>query len=378
MLAENLRGIRMQQLANNRKRAPTAFSIYLRTGRRVAGGAVEVKFNPWHDPANGRFTFAQRGAYYPGGGQDGAGQSRSKRDGIGSETQKPPRGPHVGGGSFGVGGATGSWGELRSQAPSGFRGGRGGSGGGGGATGSWDAPQDRRGSSGVRGGGGSFRGAGASGSWAPAKNGKGGAGFQAGNGSFGGGGTTGSWEKLKPKVTRAPTRHPGAALFRSQDSDHSGIDRKPPSAAAKVSHAKPEGITKNGYIYGFDSSHRTNRVTGTLVLEPAGRSKQNQANAGKPDRLPKDHGGHYIAQRFNGPTDAFNHFAQNGNFNKSGYARLEYKWEMSIKKGYKVSVDIRPAYEGVSRRPYKINVIYEIDGKKREKEFYNQEGSGND
>lgn len=34
-----------------------AFSLYLRTGRRVAPSGVEVKFNPWHDEENGRFTF---------------------------------------------------------------------------------------------------------------------------------------------------------------------------------------------------------------------------------------------------------------------------------------------------------------------------------
>jgi hypothetical protein len=135
---------------------------------------------------------------------------------------------------------------------------------------------------------------------------------------------------------------------------------------------------KQGYTYKFDASNRTERVTGTLVLEPAGRSRPNQANAGKPDRLPDDQGGHYIAQMFNGPTDAFNHFAQNENFNRSGYASLEYKWRMSIQKGYKVSVDIRSFYEGKSRRPYKLRVIYQINGNWSEKEFNNEAGAVSD
>jgi hypothetical protein len=42
--------------------ARCAFRLYLRTGQRVrAGDAVEVKFNPYHDPRNGQFTFAPGG-----------------------------------------------------------------------------------------------------------------------------------------------------------------------------------------------------------------------------------------------------------------------------------------------------------------------------
>jgi hypothetical protein len=39
--------------------ARQAFEIYLRTGRRVS---FEQKFNPYHDPRNGQFTFAPGGA----------------------------------------------------------------------------------------------------------------------------------------------------------------------------------------------------------------------------------------------------------------------------------------------------------------------------
>lgn len=52
----------------------TALSVWLRTGRwpRVeAARNVEVKFNPWHDARNGRFTFAGAGGYF------GAGSSQS-------------------------------------------------------------------------------------------------------------------------------------------------------------------------------------------------------------------------------------------------------------------------------------------------------------
>lgn len=52
----------------------TALSVWLRTGRWPhveAARNVEVKFNPWHDARNGRFTFAGGGGYF------GAGSSQS-------------------------------------------------------------------------------------------------------------------------------------------------------------------------------------------------------------------------------------------------------------------------------------------------------------
>ena len=37
-----------------------AFDVYLRTGKRLAR-PPERKFNPYHDPRNGQFTFAPGG-----------------------------------------------------------------------------------------------------------------------------------------------------------------------------------------------------------------------------------------------------------------------------------------------------------------------------
>lgn len=51
-----------------------AFAHYLRTGRRLSAGMlgtaspIETKFNPYHDPKDGRFTFGPGGS---GGGSDG-------------------------------------------------------------------------------------------------------------------------------------------------------------------------------------------------------------------------------------------------------------------------------------------------------------------
>lgn len=69
----------MQGLEDSRR---GAFSYWLRTGRRVASPKdrdVEHKFNPWHDPRDGKFTFAGAGRYAAGG----------------SRASTPPVGRHV-------------------------------------------------------------------------------------------------------------------------------------------------------------------------------------------------------------------------------------------------------------------------------------------
>lgn len=53
-----------------------AFSIWSRTGRLPSVGSadgIELKFNPWHDPKNGRFTFVGAGRRYDGRSGEGGG-----------------------------------------------------------------------------------------------------------------------------------------------------------------------------------------------------------------------------------------------------------------------------------------------------------------
>lgn len=72
----------MIQISDSERRR--AFTIWLRTGRlpnlQDAEG-VEVKFNPWHDPRNGRFTFAPGGVSAP---------SRRRSVGFGATTIGQP------------------------------------------------------------------------------------------------------------------------------------------------------------------------------------------------------------------------------------------------------------------------------------------------
>ena len=99
------------------------------------------------------------------------------------------------------------------------------------------------------------------------------------------------------------------------------------------------------------------------------RSRASQVTAGGSDRLKTDDGGRYIARRFNGPHDAFNHFAQDASFNRGSYRVLEDSWAKAKKAGKSVSVKITPHYGGSSRRPDAIEVSYTVGGRSDRIEF---------
>lgn len=255
--------MRQADHAVTRIRIPLSeFGRYLRTGWWMEPGApaadLEVKFNPWHDPATGRFTYKGTGDGSWGGGGFTSG----------------------GGGSTGGGGASGSWGEP--------------------ARSSHDAP---------------------------------------------------------PK---------GGTSRQQRLSIVSG------AVEAAQTSASGESLERNGYTYQIDRAGRTIQVTGTLTLNPdQARSRSAQAAAGGTDRLSTDDGGHYVAVRFNGPTDTFNHFAQNANFNRGGYRVLEGEWANDIKQGKTVWVKIVPTYVGSSQRPSTIHVSFTVNGAPGERNFPN-------
>jgi hypothetical protein len=59
---------------SNLKRIPKEwFDLYLRTGTALweAADCAELKFNPWHDPATGQFTFSGKGTSGAGGFTEG-------------------------------------------------------------------------------------------------------------------------------------------------------------------------------------------------------------------------------------------------------------------------------------------------------------------
>lgn len=134
---------------------------------------------------------------------------------------------------------------------------------------------------------------------------------------------------------------------------------------------------RKGYLF-FICSYWPATATASSFRESfdaadfAGRTDVFQAQAGKPDRRGNDDGGHFIAARFNGPSDRFNHVAQNANFNRGSYRVVEDSWAKELHAGHKVFVDIEPLYEGTSQRPYHLIVTWYVDGRKSFKEFPNE------
>ena len=155
---------------------------------------------------------------------------------------------------------------------------------------------------------------------------------------------------------------------------HGNLPPNPAHAPAPslTQHTEGLAIEKNGYRFKMDSAIRTNGIAGEIRIKAHPRSRSAQANAGKPDRLSSDDGGHYIAARFNGPREWFNHFAQDANFNRGAYRVLENRWAKAVRKGKRVLVDITPMYRGSSKRPYKLIVRWVVDGEARVAAFSNE------
>jgi hypothetical protein len=346
------------------------FEIYLRTGRRRAAPLVELKFNPWHDPDDGRFTFAGQGRFFAGGSQTGGPSSSERQAGGGFRGR---------GGSFGGGGAGASFGSIdraagesraarpaaakRTRSPTRFR--------------RFDPrnPRNhsihivRRGESLTR--------------IAATRKGLKVADLARLNGiSPSRPLRIGQRLKLPNQSyldARKEARDKFLALQFYRDT-HSGRlppdPANPPAIDVQIEAAGVRTVTANNYDFEIDVLNRPRRIRAELQLKQERRSKRAQRDAGKPNRLPKDDGGHFIAVRFNGPRAQFNHFAQNRSFNHGAYRVMENQWAKALRAGKTVSVEIIPHYKGVSRRPHRIDVVWYVGGERFSESFAN-EAKGN-
>ena len=297
-----------------------SFELYLRTGLRVSpeGGesGVAFKFNQNHDPANGQFTFSANA------GTPRAGTFKGE------------------GGRFGGAGATGRF----DRGPSPF---------------SPEHPKNhtvyvvKRGDSLTR--------------IAASRHGL----------------SVPDLARLN-RVTPTNPLHVGQSLMLPKqsylDAGRAAKNRliavtdalRPPGPARAPSDPSWKRITKNGYEFHIDSIERTRLGAGSLKLDPGqGRSRASQSSAGGRDRLTSDQGGHYIGVRFNGPTDRFNHFAQDARFNNGAYKAMENSWDRDLRSGKKVYVHIVPKYKGASQRPSSIEVTYFVNGNRQFMRFKN-------
>jgi hypothetical protein len=305
------------------------FEIYLRTGRVVREPeGVELKFNPWHDPDDGRFTFAGQGRYFGSGG---------------TSQQARPAGR-------GDGGASGSWTSPRFER--------------------FD-PKNPANHSIYR----AKRGDTLT-SIAARRHGLRVADLAWLNG-ISVDATLHVGQRLKlPHQSYLDAGRDAKNNFLALADYIDANSRLPPNSAhapiPKVVPAVTHAIVKNGYRYEIDSPARTIKIAGGIHLRAQPRSKREQANAGRPDRRSSDDGGHFIAARFNGPRDWFNHFAQDANFNRGAYRVLEDRWAKAVRQGKRVFVDITPMYNGASRRPYKLVIRWIVNGEKFGSEFPNE------
>lgn len=315
-----------------------AFSLYLRTGRRVAAAEIEVKFNPWHDEEDGRFTFAGQGRYFVGGRTGATEQARMAR---------PPKPLPPAGRRDASDGADRS--RNRADYPDNY---------------ALYAVQP----------GDSF-------SRIAARR----KGLTARDLAWLNGRAidhplmVGEQIKLPNQAYLDAARAAKnkflalAHYIETHDGKLPPNVAHPPSLESQILDSNWRRESKNGYDFHIDIVARTRRTYGQLSLAVSPmRSRQNQAQAGKPDRLGDDDGGHFIAARFNGPSDSFNHFAQNSNFNRGGYRVMEDGWARELRAGHKVFVDIEPLYEGTSQRPYQLNVTWEVDGQRTSQRFRNE------
>jgi LysM repeat protein len=145
----------------------------------------------------------------------------------------------------------------------------------------------------------------------------------------------------------------------------------PPPLASQILDRDWRQEIRGSYNYYIDAGSRFRRVFGVVTLAEAPiRSRKSQREV--PERGARDDGGHYIAPRFKGPTDWFNHFAQDLHVNRGAYRVMENGWYKEVAAGKKVFIDIKPIYPGASRRPSEVAVSWLIDGKRHFKRFPNE------
>ena len=75
---------------------------------------------------------------------------------------------------------------------------------------------------------------------------------------------------------------------------------------------------------------------------------------------------------FDCSTDAFNHFAQDANFNPGKYRVLEGTWAKGLQQGKAVEVTIIPTYVGHSQRPNAIEITYSVGNVTKFARFHNE------
>lgn len=121
----------------------------------------------------------------------------------------------------------------------------------------------------------------------------------------------------------------------------------------------------NGYKYTTDDKGRIMSAEGKLRMkEHVGRLpiKDSLEDIGKGDEIEGDDRGHLIGDQFGGSNRLENMIPQDANINRNEFKKFENELAQEVKNGKEVIVKMEPVYDGNSRRPDAIIVIYSIDG----------------
>ena len=131
----------------------------------------------------------------------------------------------------------------------------------------------------------------------------------------------------------------------------------------------------NRYRYQTDSLGRIVSASGTLrIKEREGRRNMEDpiSTIGKGDQREGDQRGHLIGDQFDGSSGLENMIPQDAYINENDFKRFEtLVLAAAVKDGRDVRVEVIPMYEGDSRRPAEIAVVYSIDGKTDSRIFPN-------
>ncbi len=136
-------------------------------------------------------------------------------------------------------------------------------------------------------------------------------------------------------------------------------------------------VPGTNYRYNFDNLGRVENARADMTLGEGTRNGDLQRNAGGSDRRMSDDGGHIVGNRFNPPTEEFNLFAQDANFNRGAYRTLEGQWASALAEGQTVKVEWKFYYSGGSVRPDRLDVTYRVGNNTTVTErFRNAPGGG--
>lgn len=142
-------------------------------------------------------------------------------------------------------------------------------------------------------------------------------------------------------------------------------------------HFKPDGTLKPNvtykageydYIYTTDGNGHISSFHADQ-LQLTNRTQRLPHNPNTPGKLPDDHAGHLVGDRFGGSPELDNLVSQLKGVNQSTYRKLEIQWAKALDPDQpggpkQVIVDMKITTDPATGRPTEFNVRDTIDGKR--------------